>query len=243
MSDPGDSKRRSWAFASALAAVWGFLGCSAVLGEYDVDESITSSSSSGSAPPQCTTSEQCDEGKKCTPDGFCRQPCLDKDDCYYYFSECHGYYCSEHVGIACNNEKDCGGLYCDKKDSRDNEVAGYCTISCSVLTDCPKDYECVHSRCRKIGTEGPLCYVPAEGTCSGCMLQNCGWDLQDCCGYAAPCQSVFDDVLNCDLERTHMACNKLYYPDGGGSASADLRNCVSDNCETKCWNPCPGQGC
>jgi hypothetical protein len=210
-----------------------------VLGEYEVTGSASGGAGGGTAAPHCTGPEQCSSPADQCVEGVCREPCLDKPDCYYYFSVCSGGYCSEHVGVVCASAPDCGGLECITTDNRSQPVPGYCTMYCSHTWECPQSYECISSECAVIGSGGPLCYVAKAAPCSSCVVQNCAWELQDCCGFSAPCGSAQSAIDACDQTRTVNDCNGLYTE----STIDALRSCITLHCESYCWNPCPGDAC
>jgi hypothetical protein len=81
--------------------------------------------------------------------------------------------------------------------------------------------------------------VLKDAPCSGCVVEHCDWELQDCCGYSSPCAGVQSTIDACDQTRTWDDCNGLY----SESTSDPLLECITLNCESYCWNPCPGDAC
>jgi len=119
-------------------------GCSAILGEYSVDEA--------SQPGECAEDGDCDTAlNEGCDDGRCAIRCLTDDPCPMY-SECFGAsYCTEPIGTPCQPDASdpCGGYACVELDVNEMPVEPYCPGYCTASSMCPPNYECSQLRCYK----------------------------------------------------------------------------------------------
>jgi hypothetical protein len=103
---------------------------------------------------ECDTDDDCGHDEGCDDDdNVCRKKCFDDAACGP-FRTCAIRFCSDPVGTPCDPDDylspDCYGTYnCESVDSANEEVLGYCTITCynDMPNACPVGYACIGSDC------------------------------------------------------------------------------------------------